>query len=93
MPKHALSGGEHDVSGEEPSGLGVIVSGLEIVPLRLFVVNVAPVPERVQNSQRARQRSRAAQLLSPGVVSVFHDRVSAVVNELYYVSLSVPEIV
>ena len=93
MPKHTLSGGEHHVSREESSGCWVIVPALQVVPLRLFVVNVASVAERVQNSQRARQRSRAAQLLAPGVVCVLDDRVFAVVNELYNVSLPVPEIV
>ena len=93
VAEYSLSGREHDVSGEESAGLRVIVPGLQIVPLCLFVVNIASVAERVQYSQRARQRSRAVQLLSPGVVSVFHDGVFAVVNELYYVSLSVPEIV
>ena len=93
MPKHTLSGGEHHVSREESSGCWVIVPGLQIVPLRLFVVNVASVAERVQYSQRARQRSRAAQLLSPGIVSVFGDGVPVIVNELYNISLSVADVV
>ncbi len=93
VAQYSLSGREHDVSREESAGLRVIVPGLQIVPLRLFVVNVASVAERVQNAQRARQRSRAAQLLSPGVVCVLDNRVFAVVNELDYIPLSVADVV
>ena len=93
MSQYSLPGGEHHVSGKESAGLRVIVPGLQIVPLRLFVVNVASVAEWVQYSQCARQRSRAAQLLSPGIVSVFGDGVPVIVNELYNISLSVADVV
>ena len=93
VAEYTLPGGQHDISGEESSGCRVIVPALQIVPLRLFIVNVASVTERVQHAKRRGEGSRAAQLLAPGVVCVLDNRVFAVVNELDYIPLSVAEIV
>ena len=93
MSKHTLSGGEENVRGDKAADLGVVVPRLQIVPLRLCIVNVASVAEWVQHSQRARQRSRAVQLLAPGVVSVFGDSIPVIVNELDYIPLPVADVV
>ena len=50
VSKYTLSGGEENVRGDKAAALGVVVPGLQIVPLRLLVVNVASVAERVQNA-------------------------------------------
>ena len=93
MSQYSLPGGEHHVSGKESAGLRVVVPGLQIVPLRLFIVNVASVAKRVQNAQRARQRSRARELFAPGIVSICNGCVPVIVNELYNISLSVADVV
>ena len=43
----AAVGAEDGIRAEEPADVGVVVSGVQIVPAGLYVVVIAPVSERV----------------------------------------------
>ena len=47
IPLQAAVGTEDDIRTEEPADVGVVVSGVQIVPASLYVVVIAPVSERV----------------------------------------------
>ena len=47
MSKHSLTGGKIEVGGDEAAGGGIIVPALQIVPTRFFIVDAAPVAERL----------------------------------------------
>ena len=48
MPQCALSSGQEHIGGDEAAGFGIVVARLQVVPLGLLVVDVAPVAEGVQ---------------------------------------------
>ena len=93
MPQHPLSSGQEDISRDESASLGVVVTGLQVVPLGLLVVHVAPVAEGVQYAQCGCQGTGAAELLAPAVIRIFYYGVPAAVNDLDNVSLAVPQVV
>lgn len=43
----AAVGAEDGIGAEEPADVGVVVSGVQVVPAGLYVVVIAPVSERV----------------------------------------------
>ena len=47
IPLQAAVGTEDDIRTEEPADVGVVVSGVQVVPAGLYVVVIAPVSERV----------------------------------------------
>ena len=93
MSNYTLAGGEKHVRGDKPAGFGIVVAGLEIVPLGLLVVDVAPIAEGVQHAQCGLQGAGAAELLAPAVIAVFYYGGPAAVNDLDYVSLAVAQVV
>ncbi len=93
MSDYALASGEIDVRGDKTAGFGVVVAGPQVVPLGLFVIDVAPVAEGVQYAQCGCQGARAAELLPPAVIRVFYLSRPAAVNDLDYIPLAVAQVV
>lgn len=93
MTEHALTGGDIDVCVDKTSGLGVIISGLEVVERGFGVVDIPPVAERVLCAQGARERAGAGKLLAPAIVSIFYYGIVAAVNEADDVALPIADIV
>ena len=93
MPQYALPSGQKHIGGDEPAGLGVVVPGLQIVPLGLLVVDVPPIAEGVQHAQCGCQGAGAEQGLAPTVIGVFYHGVPVAVNQLDNIPLTVAEVV
>ena len=89
MPNHALAGRQIDIRGDKPASLGIVIAGLEIVEACLLVVDISPIAEGVQCAQCGCQGARAAKFLPPAVIGVFYHGVSAAVNELDTVLVTV----
>ena len=45
MPQHSLAGGEVDVGGDEAANLGVVVSALQVIEPRFFIIYIAAIAE------------------------------------------------
>ena len=93
MTDNALAGGEQHVCGDEPTGIGIVIAGLQIVPLRLGIVDVATVTERLVVLQSVCQGARRGDDLPPTVIGVFYHGIAAAVNQFYNVILSVAYVV
>ena len=90
MSQYPLTGRQEHIGGDEPAGLGIVVAGLEVVPLSLLVVHVAPVAEGIQYAQCG---ACAAELLAPAVICIFYYGIPAAVNDLDNVPLAVAQVV
>ena len=55
MPENALAGGEEDIGGNKPADFGVVVSALEVVEARLFVIHIPTVTEGIILSECGRK--------------------------------------
>ncbi len=93
MSKHALPGGEHDIRRYEAAGIGVVVSTLQVVPARFVVVDIAAVAEGLILTEGACQRAGGGENFSPGIVGIFYHRLTILVNQLYYISLGIAQII
>ena len=93
MAEHTLTGGDVDICVDKASGLGVIVTGLEVVERGFGVVDIPTVSERVLSSQGARERAGAGELPAPAIVSIFYYGVVAAVNQADDIALSVADVV
>ena len=93
MANHPLPSGQEHIRRDEAAGLGIVVPGLQVVPLGLLVVDVAPVAEGVQYAQCGCQGARAAEGLAPAVIAVFYNSCAGCVNDLDNVSLPVAQVV
>ena len=74
MSDNSLTGGKENVRGDEPAGGGIVVAALEVVPARLFVVDIAPVTEGLICTYRVCQAARCGNDLAPTVVGIFYYR-------------------
>ena len=45
MSQHPLTGGEVDVGGDEAANLGVVVSALQVIEPRFFIIYIAAIAE------------------------------------------------
>ena len=93
MTDNALAGGEQHVCGDEPTGIGIVIAGLQIVPLRLGIVDVATVTERLVVLQSVCQGARRGDDLPPTVIGVFYHGIAAAVNQFYDIVLGVADVV
>ena len=93
MSQYPLPSGQEHIRGDETAGLWIVVAGLQVVPLGLLVVDVAPIAEGIQHAQCSCQGARTAELLAPAVIYVFYHGSAAAVNELDNISLPVPQVV
>ena len=71
------------ISINEPSNLGVVVSGFEVVKASVGIEVVTPVAERVDAGHRA----GGGEHLAPGVVGVARNGVAACIQYVRHVTL------
>ncbi len=93
VPQDALAGRQEHVGGDKPTCLGIVVAGLQVVPLGLLVVYVPPVAEGVQRAQCGCQGAGTAERLAPAIICIFYYGVPAAVNDLNHVSLAVAQVI
>ena len=93
MPDNTLTGWEIYIGIDEATGGGIVISAFEIVPARLFVIDVTAITEGLISADRVCQGTRCGKRLAPTIVSIFYNSRTAVVNEFYNVILSVAEII
>lgn len=86
MIKRLAKSPEEGVRRNEPMQLRVVIPAAQPVHPRLAVVNVAPVPKRVQQTQPVRDRQLVARVrrTSPRVVLVFYHNRAIRVKELWH---------
>jgi len=61
----AAVGAEDGIGAEEPADIGVVVSGVEVVPSRFHVIVVPTIAERVHGSDGGGQAARHGQHFPP----------------------------
>ena len=78
---------------DEPSGLGIIIPGLEVIQVTLLVVYVATVAQGVDHAEGISKRSGGAQNVAVGVIFVAHNNCARSVHDGHYVTLEVCNVV
>ena len=69
----AAVGAEDDIGRQEPADVGVVVSGVQVVPAGFHVVIVPTIAERVHGSNGGGQAARHGQHFPPRVVGTLRD--------------------
>ena len=57
MPQHSLAGGEVDVGGDEAANLGVVVSALQVIEPRFFIIYIAAIAEGLLRAEGRGERA------------------------------------
>ena len=96
IPLQAAVGAEDGIRTEEPADVGVIVSGVQVVPSRFHVVVVPSVSERVDIGDVVRVAGHVVpvfvsdlEILPPSVVHILRDKRSRRVADAHNISLQV----
>ena len=96
VPLQAAVGTEDGIRAEEPADVGVVVSGVQVVPADLYVVVIAPVSERVDVGDvgcvRGHIVARAIgdlEILPPSVVHILRDKGTCRVADAHNIPLQV----
>ena len=88
-----MSSGRVIVRIDKPPYLGVIIPALEIVQLRLFVVDIPTVPQRVIIAQCICHVAGGRDQVAPGIVDVMDDCGAVAVQDGDDISLEVGDVV
>ena len=83
----AAVGAEDGIRAEEPANVGVVVSGVEVVPARFHVIVVPTIAERVHGSDGGGQAARHGQHFPPCVVRIAYHFHAVRVHNPQYVAL------
>ena len=83
----AAVGAEDGIRAEEPADVGVVVSGVEVVPARFHVIVVPTIAERVHGSDGGGQAARHGQHFPPSVVRIAYHFHAVRVHDPQYVAL------
>ena len=95
MANNSLSRTDKRIRADEPLCLRIVIPALEVVQLRLGVVNVAPVAEDIQVCNVRGRRDRVAARVSdlkepaPAVINVFCRKRVAFRPQLKYITFDV----
>ena len=96
IPLQAAVGTEDGIGAEEPADVGVVVSGVQVVPAGLYVVVIAPVSERVDvgdvgcvGGHIVARAIGDLEILPPRVVHILRDKCSRRVADAHNISLQV----
>ena len=87
IPLQAAVGTEDGIGRQEPADVGVVVSGVEIVPSRFHVVVVPTISERVYGSDGGGQAARHGQHFPPRIVRIAYHFHAVRVHNPQYVAL------
>ena len=92
----AAVGTEDDIGRQEPADVGVVVSGVQVVPAGLYVVVIAPVSERVDIGDVVRVAGHVVPVLvgdsenlPPSVVHILRDKRTCRVADAHNIPLQV----
>ena len=78
---------------DETSGFSVVVARLEVVQLRLGIIDIPSIPERIQSADGASLATGEGCGITPCIVGVLDDGVQVAVGEADDVALGVVEVV
>ena len=57
MPQHPLTGGKVDVGGDEAAVFGVVVSALQVIEPRFFIIYIAAIAEGLLRAEGRGERA------------------------------------
>ena len=83
---------QETISGNESLELRVVVSVAQIIQLRLLIVHITTVSERIQLAEGVLQRAGSGKKLTPCVVLVFYHGAAVFVNDTHNIALKVVEV-
>ena len=93
VSNNSLSGGSKSIPIDKPSRLRVVVSTLEVIQVRLPIVDVAPISQRIIAAYGGREATGDMQVVTPGVVEVGGDYGAGLVYDGGDVALETGDVV
>ena len=93
IAENSLSCTHQRIGIDKPTNCGVVVPTLEIVQIRLGIVDVSSIGQGIHRAQSIRHGAGNTQNFTPGVVGVLYLYIAVGIDDRYHIALEVSDVV
>ena len=88
-----MSGRDEGIRIDESTNLGIVITGLEVVQLRILVKHISSVAQGIVDTEGGGHAAGGGQNVAPGVVGILNNYSATTVQNRHHITLEVGDIV